>query len=66
MDARGGPVAGIGAKAGQSPSRGAGVVRTVNGQGCVVGTENLCEEIRNWAAEMGVRSKAVLEGRAPD
>lgn len=41
MDARGGPV--VGGKAGQSPSRGAGVVRTVNGQGCVVGTEDLCE-----------------------
>lgn len=43
VDARGGPVAGIGAKAGQSLSRGAGVVRTVNGQGCVVGREDLCE-----------------------
>lgn len=41
MDASGGPV--VGGKAGQSPSRGAGVVQTVNGQGCVVGTEDLFE-----------------------
>lgn len=37
MDACGGPV--VGGKAGQSSSPGAGVVQTVNGQGCVVGTE---------------------------
>lgn len=43
MDARGGPVVGVGGKAGQSPSPGAGVVQAVNGQECVVGTEDLCE-----------------------